>query len=65
VTVDRSRLLFVGGLLLVVIGAVWSLQGQGLLGGSAMTDDRRWLVIGVVTIIFGVAVAYRGIRADR
>jgi hypothetical protein len=49
----------------VVIGAVWSLQGQGLLGGSSMTDDRRWLVIGVVTIVFGALVAYRGIRSGR
>ncbi|MEZ4503089.1 MAG: hypothetical protein R3C39_10730 [Dehalococcoidia bacterium] len=64
-TVDRSRLLFVGGLLLVVIGAVWSLQGQGLLGGSSMTDDRRWLAIGAVTIILGALMAYRGTRADR
>ncbi|MEZ4552296.1 MAG: hypothetical protein R3B59_00135 [Dehalococcoidia bacterium] len=63
-TGDRSRWLLVGGVLLVVIGTVWSLQGQGVLGGSSMTDDRRWLVIGVVTVIFGVVVAYRGIRAD-
>jgi hypothetical protein len=41
VSVNRSRLLLVGGALLVVIGTVWSLQGQGLLGGSSMTDDRR------------------------
>ena len=64
-TVNRSRVLLVGGALLVVMGTVWSLQGLGLVGGSAMTDDRRWLIIGVATIAFGVLLAYRGIRPDR
>ena len=60
----RLRVMSIGGALLVVSGAVWSLQGAGLLGGSAMTDDRRWLVIGLATIAVGALLVHRG-RAGR
>lgn len=59
---SKSRLLLVVGALLIVVGTVWSLQGAGLLGGSAMTDDSRWLVIGIATIASGMLLAYRGTR---
>lgn len=61
----NERLIIAAGVLLVVMGAVWSLQGVGLLGGSAMSDDRRWLVIGLVTVAVGAALAYRGARRQR
>ena len=51
--------------LLVVTGVVWSLQGAGLLGGSSMSDDRRWLAIGTVTVAIGLALGYRGYRLPR
>ncbi len=60
---SRSRLLLIGGAILTVVGTVWSLQGASLLGGSAMTDDRRWLVIGIVTVVAGILLAYRGTRS--
>ncbi|MQC82510.1 MAG: hypothetical protein DWG79_01395 [Chloroflexi bacterium] len=60
---SKSRLLLVGGALLIVVGTVWSLQGAGLLGGSAMTDDRRWLVIGIATVALGILLAYRSTRS--
>ena len=34
------------GLLLVLVGAVWTLQGFGVVGGSSMTGSTTWLVIG-------------------
>ena len=34
------------GLLAVVIGAVWTVQGLGYVSGSVMTDQRIWAVIG-------------------
>ena len=61
----NQRLLIAGGALLVVMGAIWSLQGAGLLGGSAMSDDRRWLIIGLATVAVGAALAYRGARPLR
>src|ERR1700731_1612272 len=35
------------GYLLVLIGAVWALQGLNLLGGSFMTGQYKWLIIGI------------------
>ena len=34
------------GVLLVLVGAVWFLQGIDVLGGSFMTGDILWSVIG-------------------
>jgi hypothetical protein len=52
------------GLLLVLIGAVWTLQGFGLIGGSFMTGSTMWLVIGLVVAAVGVALLARR-RAPR
>ena len=52
------------GLLLVLIGAVWTLQGFGLVGGSFMTGSTTWLVIGLVVAAVGVALLARR-RAPR
>jgi hypothetical protein len=49
-----------GGALLVVIGGVWALQGVGVLQGSVMSNDSRWLVIGLLVAAVGAAVLYRG-----
>ena len=40
----------------ILIGAVWSLQGAGILPGSFMTGQIEWLVIGVIFIIIGAGV---------
>jgi hypothetical protein len=34
------------GVVLVLVGAVWILQGSNLLGGSFMSGSQLWLVIG-------------------
>ncbi len=50
-----------GGVLLL-IGAVWTLQGAGVLPGSFMTGDRLWLVIGLVCVVAGAALLWRAVR---
>ena len=47
------------GVLLVLLGAVWALQGVGVIGGSAMTGSTMWLVIGLVLVVVGVALVTR------
>jgi hypothetical protein len=47
------------GLLLVLIGVVWTLQGFGVIGGSFMTGSTTWLVIGLVVAAAGVALFAR------
>lgn len=50
------------GVLLLIVGAVWTLQGANLIGGSFMSGSRMWLVIGVVLLIAGVALLSRSVR---
>ena len=38
----------VGGVLGLLIGGVWMLQGLNILGGSFMSGQSQWLVIGAI-----------------
>jgi hypothetical protein len=42
-------------LLLLVIGVMWALQGSGIVGGSFMTGQPRWLYAGIVVALIGIA----------
>lgn len=52
------------GLLMFVVGAVWTLQGLGYLEGSPMTGVEVWAVIGPVLAGFGVALVFVGLRGS-
>ncbi|RWF52185.1 MAG: hypothetical protein EOS50_25605 [Mesorhizobium sp.] len=41
-------------LIALAIGALWSLQGVGLVGGSFMTGQPQWLYIGIITALVGL-----------
>jgi hypothetical protein len=49
------------GLLCCLVGAIWVGQGVGLIGGSFMTGEAVWAVIGAVSILFGLSLL-RGAR---
>ncbi|MDW5326018.1 hypothetical protein [Plantactinospora sp. KLBMP9567] len=51
------------GLLAVVVGAVWTLQGLGRLGGSVMTGEPLWAVIGPAVVVAGLVLVVLGLRA--
>ena len=51
----------VPGVLLVAVGAVWTLQGFNILGGSAMSGSTLWAVIGPIVLIAGLALIWIGI----
>jgi hypothetical protein len=53
------------GIVAVAIGAVWTLQGLGYLGGSAMTDERIWAVIGPIVAVVGLGLIVFAVRARR
>jgi len=53
------------GVLCVLIGALWFLQGIGVVGGSFMTGSKLWLFIGVVVVLAGIALLRSGYRARR
>ena len=58
----RSPVLIVVGLLLVAMGLVWMLQGLGVIGGSAMSGQTLWAVIGPIVALAGLALVFRGTR---
>ncbi|MFC4147181.1 hypothetical protein ACFO0M_13070 [Micromonospora mangrovi] len=53
------------GLLAVVVGAVWTVQGLGYVGGSVMTDQRIWAVLGPLLVLAGIGALWYGMRARR
>jgi hypothetical protein len=48
------------GVVLVVIGGLWTLQGVGLVQGSPMTGSGIWVVLGLIVVASGVAVLVPG-----
>jgi hypothetical protein len=55
----------IGGVVLVLVGAVWTVQGLGYLPGSVMTGVRFWAVVGPVVAIVGVLLVVHGVRGIR
>jgi hypothetical protein len=53
------------GVVLVLVGAVWTLQGSNLLGGSFMSGSRLWLTIGLATLVAGLWLVVRAARTRR
>jgi hypothetical protein len=50
------------GLLGVVVGAVWTLQGLGYLGDSVMTGETVWAIVGPVVGAIGLLLIALGLR---
>lgn len=50
----RRRVLSYAGVLAAVVGAVWFLQGIGVIGGSFMSGSGTWAVIGAVLVVAGL-----------
>jgi hypothetical protein len=53
------------GLLAVVVGALWALQGLGYIDRSVMTGRTLCAVIGPVVSLAGLVVLWLGLRARR
>jgi len=50
------------GVLLVLVGVVWFLQGIDVLGGSGMSGKTLWAVIGPVVALAGVVLLVQARR---
>jgi len=44
------------GVLLILLGGVWILQGINVLPGSFMTGQVRWAIYGGIAVIAGVVL---------
>jgi len=61
----RGSLAVAVGGVLFFLGLVFTLQGLGYLGGSAMTGVDFWAFAGPVIAGFGVALLVVGMRGRR
>ncbi|WP_137843754.1 cytochrome c-type biogenesis protein CcmH [Microbacterium sp. 2FI] len=55
----------VPGILLALVGSVWTLQGLGVLGGSAMSGSTLWAVIGPIVLLVGLVLIGIGVARRR
>lgn len=56
----KKVMLTVVGILAILIGLLWVGQGLSLIGGSTMTGDPKWFVIGAIVTIVGVLLIFVG-----
>jgi hypothetical protein len=47
------------GVLMVLMGTIWFLQGINLLPGSFMTGQIRWAVYGALAVVAGLTLVIR------
>jgi hypothetical protein len=53
------------GVVCLLLGGLWFLQGVGVVGGSFMTGSRRWLFIGLIVALAGIGLITTGLRGRR
>jgi hypothetical protein len=58
----RKWLPIVLGVLLILIGGVWTGQGLGYITGSFMTGERLWTSIGLICVVGGLLLIVFGVR---
>ena len=54
--------LIVIGVLLILVGTVWFLQGVNVLPGSVMTGQMQWAVYGGIADIVGILLLLAAFR---
>lgn len=57
-----KKALLLAGVLLVLTGVVWILQGFNVLPGSFMTGQMIWAYIGVAVSMIGSVVIWIAVR---
>jgi hypothetical protein len=61
----RGKVLLGVGIVCILIGGVWALQGLGVIGGSFMTNSPTWLAIGLLVVAAGLVLIFDGTRSLR
>jgi hypothetical protein len=50
------------GIVLVLIGVVWCLQGLNILLGSVMSGHIRWVILGGAEVVVGVVLLILNVK---
>ena len=50
------------GILLILLGGVWTGQGAGVIRGSFMTGSGFWLVVGLLCLAVGAGLTFLAFR---
>ena len=58
----KSRLLIAAGIVVIIIGGVFALQGFGVIEGSAMSNSHTFEVVGPLVALAGLVLAALGLR---
>jgi hypothetical protein len=45
------------GIIFIVVGAFWALQGSNVIGGSVMSGQSLWLYVGIALAVIGAIIA--------
>jgi len=53
------------GIILILVGGLWTLQGSNVVGGSVMSGQSQWLYVGIVVLIVGVIALWWTYRRRR
>ncbi|GAB3586572.1 hypothetical protein GCM10027406_36910 [Leifsonia lichenia] len=61
----RSWPFIVPGVVLGLVGLVWTLQGLNVLRGSAMSGSSLWGTIGPIVLVVGLALIVVGVVRSR
>jgi hypothetical protein len=54
--------MIVSGVLCLLLGCVWILQGINILPGSFMTGQTKWAVYGALLVIMGIGLLFSANR---
>lgn len=61
----RSGVLTAVGVVATIAGVIWALQGFGVIGGSFMSGNSIWAIIGPVVAVAGLVLTGIGVRRAR
>jgi hypothetical protein len=61
----RSGVLTAVGVVATIAGLIWALQGFGVIGGSFMSGNSVWAIIGPVVAVAGLVLTGIGVRRAR
>jgi hypothetical protein len=53
------------GVLLILMGLIWTFQGLGMVKGSVMTGVILWAIIGPIVAVLGALLVFGALRARR